>query len=676
MIAAFVDVRSRSFVNPLRLNATIEQMSDTTMQSTDEILAEIVDSVKIPQSSDINNKKSTKTVKKENKTTNKNTKTKKTKDSESNKVSRASKGFKSPKSSKATYNALPPVVNDQREGALVAPPKYRKGSMRIVPLGGLGEIGRNMNVIEYNGHILLIDCGVLFPEEEQPGVDLILPDFHYIQNRLDKVDALVLTHGHEDHIGGVPYLLKMRPDIPLIGSKLTLAFVEAKCEEHKIKPKTIQVEGRSKLKVGPYNLEFISVTHSIPDALAVCVKTPAGTIIDTGDIKLDQLPLDHRLTDLVEFGKLGEQGIDLLMADSTNAEIPGFVKPETSIGPALDQAFANASRKIIVASFSSHVHRVQQVVDAAHKYGRKVVFVGRSMVRNMSIAADLGYLHIPENTVVDLKQAKDIQDDKLVYMCTGSQGEPMAALGRIADGIHKDITVNEFDTVILASSLIPGNEHEVYKVINKLVQMGARVINKDNAAIHVSGHCNEGELLYLYNIVKPKCAMPIHGEHRHLVANGLIAVKTGVDPKNVVLAEDGDVVDLYHGNAAVVGSVPCGYVYVDGDSVGELTDEELEKRRILGTEGFVSSFVVVNTDSADVVAGPKIYLNAVAEDESDFEKVRSQIVFQLQDAMMHGEKDTHKLQQIMRRTLGSWIARALRRKPMIVPVVADLAQKD
>ena len=676
MIAAFVYVRSRSFVNPLRLNATIEQMSDTTMQSMDEILAEIVDSVKIPQSSDINNKKSIKTVKKENKTTNKNTKTKKTKDAESNKASRASKGFKSSKSSKTTYNALPPVVNDQREGALIAPPKYRKGSMRIVPLGGLGEIGRNMNVIEYNGHILLVDCGVLFPEEEQPGVDLILPDFHYIQNRLDKVDALVLTHGHEDHIGGVPYLLKMRPDIPLIGSKLTLAFVEAKCEEHKITPKTIHVEGRDKLKVGPFNLEFISVTHSIPDALAVCVKTPAGTIIDTGDIKLDQLPLDHRLTDLVEFGKLGEQGIDLLMADSTNAEVPGFVKPETTIGPALDQAFANASRKIIVASFSSHVHRVQQVVDAAHKYGRKVVFVGRSMVRNMSIAADLGYLHIPENTVVDLKQAKDIQDDKLVYMCTGSQGEPMAALGRIADGIHKDITVNEFDTVILASSLIPGNEHEVYKVINKLVQMGARVINKDNAAIHVSGHCNEGELLYLYNIVQPKCAMPIHGEHRHLVANGLIAVKTGVDPKNVVLAEDGDVVDLYHGNAAVVGSVPCGYVYVDGDSVGELTDEELEKRRILGTEGFVSSFVVVNTDSADIVAGPKIYLNAVAEDESDFEKVRSQIVFQLQDAMMHGEKDTHKLQQIMRRTLGSWIARALRRKPMIVPVVADLAQKD
>ncbi len=362
----------------------------------------------------------------------------------------------------------------QQDDVLIAPPKYRKGSMRITPLGGLGEIGRNMNVIEYNGHLLLIDCGVLFPEEEQPGVDLILPDFSYIKNRLDKVDALVLTHGHEDHIGGVPYLLKLRPDIPLIGSKLTLAFVEAKCQEHNQHPTMVEVKGRDKLKVGPFNLEFVTVTHSIPDALAVYVKTPAGSLIDTGDIKLDQLPLDHKITDLVEFGKIGEQGVDLLMMDSTNAEVPGFVKPETSIGPALDQAFAQASRKIIVASFSSHVHRVQQVVDVAHKYGRKVVFVGRSMVRNMSIAADLGYLHIPEGTVVDLKQANDMQDDKLVFMCTGSQGEPMAALGRIADGNHRDIHINEFDTVILASSLIPGNEHGVYKVINKLVQLGAQ----------------------------------------------------------------------------------------------------------------------------------------------------------------------------------------------------------
>ncbi len=556
---------------------------------------------------------------------------------------------------------------------LIEPPKYRKGSMRIVPLGGLGEIGRNMNVIEYNGHLLLIDCGVLFPDEEQPGVDLILPDFSYIKDRLDDVEALVLTHGHEDHIGGVPYLLKLRPDIPLIGSKLTLAFVKAKCEEHHQNPTTVEVTGRDKIKAGPFNLEFVTVTHSIPDALAVCVKTPAGTIIDTGDFKLDQLPIDHRITDLVEFGKLGEQGVDLLMVDSTNAEVPGFVRPESTIGPELERAFKEATRKIIVASFSSHVHRVQQVVDAAHKVGRKVVFVGRSMVRNMSIAADLGYLHIPEGTVIDLKEAKDVQDDKLVYMCTGSQGEPMAALGRIADGTHRDITINEFDTVVMASSLIPGNESAVYGLINKLIQKGARVVNRDNAKIHVSGHSNEGELLYFYNIVKPKCAMPIHGENRHLVANGLIAVKTGVDPNNVVLAEDGDVVDLYHGQAAVVGSVPCAYVYVDGDSIGELTDEELEKRKILGTEGFVSCFAVVDTDKCNVVTEPKIYLNAMAEDASDFNDVRGQIVRQLEDEMLHGTRDTYKLQQLMRRTLGGWVSRKLHRKPMIVPVVADVA---
>ena len=572
-----------------------------------------------------------------------------------------------------------PVPNENQvpkdDSLLVAPPKYRRGSMRIVALGGLGEIGRNMNTIEYNGHLLLIDCGVLFPDSQQPGVDLILPDFSYIRPRLDKVDALVLTHGHEDHIGAVPYLLRERPDIPLYGSSLTLAFVQAKCEEFGIKPICHVVDDKDTAKVGPFNLEFISVTHSIPDALAVAVSTPAGRLIDTGDFKIDPLPIDHRITDLREFAKQGELGVDLLMADSTNAEIKGFVKPESSITPALDHAFATARRKIIVASFSSHVHRVQQVVDVAHKYGRKVVFVGRSMVRNMGIAADLGFLKLPEDTVVDLRDAQKIPDTQLVYMCTGSQGEPLAALGRIANGNHPTIQVNEFDTVILASSLIPGNESEVYRVINQLTSLGAQVINRDNAAIHVSGHADEGELLYLYNIVQPKNAMPIHGESRHQVANGLIAIKTGVDPQNVVLARDGDVVDLYQGKAAIVGSVPCHYVYVDGSSVGELTDEELEKRKILGTEGFVSSFVVVDTRINKVVKGPRIFLNAVAEDEEEFAAVRDDVTDTLERAMQDGTTDTGRLQQVMRRTLGSWIARELHRRPMIVPVVTDLAVK-
>ena len=572
-----------------------------------------------------------------------------------------------------------PVPNENQvpkdDSELVAPPKYRRGSMRIVALGGLGEIGRNMNTIEYNGHLLLIDCGVLFPDSQQPGVDLILPDFSYIRPRLNKVDALVLTHGHEDHIGAVPYLLRERPDIPLYGSSLTLAFVQAKCEEFGIKPICHVVDDKDTAKVGPFDLEFISVTHSIPDALAVAVSTPAGRLIDTGDFKIDPLPIDHRITDLREFAKQGEKGVDLLMADSTNAEIKGFVKPESSITPALDHAFATARRKIIVASFSSHVHRVQQVVDVAHKYGRKVVFVGRSMVRNMGIAADLGFLKLPEDTVVDLRDAQKIPDTQLVYMCTGSQGEPLAALGRIANGNHPTIQVNEFDTVILASSLIPGNESEVYRVINQLTSLGAQVINRDNAAIHVSGHADEGELLYLYNIVQPKNAMPIHGESRHQVANGLIAIKTGVDPQNVVLARDGDVVDLYQGKAAIVGSVPCHYVYVDGSSVGELTDEELEKRKILGTEGFVSSFVVVDTRINKVVKGPRIFLNAVAEDEEEFAAVRDNVTDTLERAMQDGTTDTGRLQQVMRRTLGSWIARELHRRPMIVPVVTDLAVK-
>lgn len=572
-----------------------------------------------------------------------------------------------------------PVPNENQvpkdDSELVAPPKYRRGSMRIIALGGLGEIGRNMNTIEYNGHLLLIDCGVLFPDSQQPGVDLILPDFSYIRPRLNKVDALVLTHGHEDHIGAVPYLLRERPDIPLYGSSLTLAFVQAKCEEFGIKPICHVVDDKDTAKVGPFNLEFISVTHSIPDALAVAVSTPAGRLIDTGDFKIDPLPIDHRITDLREFAKQGEKGVDLLMADSTNAEIKGFVKPESSITPALDHAFATARRKIIVASFSSHVHRVQQVVDVAHKYGRKVVFVGRSMVRNMGIAADLGFLKLPEDTVVDLRDAQKIPDTQLVYMCTGSQGEPLAALGRIANGNHPTIQVNEFDTVILASSLIPGNESEVYRVINQLTSLGAQVINRDNAAIHVSGHADEGELLYLYNIVQPKNAMPIHGESRHQVANGLIAIKTGVDPQNVVLARDGDVVDLYQGKAAIVGSVPCHYVYVDGSSVGELTDEELEKRKILGTEGFVSSFVVVDTRINKVVKGPRIFLNAVAEDEEEFAAVRDDVTDTLERAMQDGTTDTGRLQQVMRRTLGSWIARELHRRPMIVPVVTDLAVK-
>src|SRR6187200_3092876 len=428
------------------------------------------------------------------------------------------------------------------------PPALEPGTLRVFPLGGLGEIGRNMTVFEFGGKLLIVDCGVLFPEEHQPGVDLILPDFEPIKKRLDDVVGVVLTHGHEDHIGAVPYLLKLKPDIPLIGSGLTLALIEAKLKEQRIKPYSLTVKEGQRERLDPFDLEFVAVNHSIPDALAVAIHTPAGLVLGTGDFKMDQLPLDGRLTDLRAFARLGEEGVDLFLTDSTNAEVPGFTTTEREIAPAIDRVFRHARRRIIVACFASHVHRVQQVLDAAQKSGRKVAMVGRSMVRNMGIAADLGYLHVPDGVLVDVKKLDDLADDKIVLVCTGSQGEPMAALSRMANRDHR-IDVGPGDTVLLASSLIPGNENAVFRVINGLMRLGANVVHKGNAKVHVSGHASAGELLYCYNIVKPRNVLPVHGEIRHLLANGNLAKATGVDEKRVVIAEDGVVVDLVDGLA-------------------------------------------------------------------------------------------------------------------------------
>ena len=477
------------------------------------------------------------------------------------------------------------------------------GGVRVVPLGGLGEIGRNMTVVEHRGQLLIIDCGVLFPDDHHPGIDLILPDFDYIKDRLDDVQAVILTHGHEDHIGAVPYLLRLKPDLPLVGSTLTLALVEAKLKEHRIKPYTLGVREGDREKLGVFDCEFVAVNHSIPDALAVAVRTSGGTLLHTGDFKMDQLPLDGRLTDLRAFARLGEEGIDLFLTDSTNAEVPGFTTPERDISSAIDKVFRHAERRIIVACFSSHVHRVQQVLDAAEKAGRKVAMVGRSMVRNMGIAADLGYLHVPDGVLVDVKKLDDLADDKIVLVCTGSQGEPMAALSRMANRDHR-IDVGPGDTVLLASSLIPGNENAVYRVINGLMRLGANVVHKGNAKVHVSGHASAGELLYCYNIVKPRNVMPVHGEWRHLVANAELAVLTGVPRDRVVVVEDGVVVDLVDGRARVSGAVPCGYVYVDGSSVGEADETLLKDRRILRDEGFISVIVVVDSMTGKVIAGP------------------------------------------------------------------------
>ncbi|MCO6006416.1 ribonuclease J [Actinoallomurus purpureus] len=552
---------------------------------------------------------------------------------------------------------------------LGSPQPLVQGGLRIVPLGGLGEIGRNMTVFEYDGRLLIVDCGVLFPETEQPGVDLILPDFDYIRGRLDDIAGIVLTHGHEDHIGAVPYLLRERRDIPVIGSRLTLALLEAKLAEHRINPVAIRVAEGEKQSLGPFDCEFLAVNHSIPDALAVAIRTPAGLVLATGDFKMDQLPLDGRLTDLGGFARLGEEGIDLLLSDSTNAEVPGFVTSEREIGVVLGDVLRIAAKRVIVACFASHVHRVQQVLDAAHASGRKVCLVGRSMVRNMGVARDLGYLQVPAGIMVDQKEIDKLPAEKVVLVCTGSQGEPMSALSRMASRDHQ-IRIEEGDTVILASSLIPGNENAVNRVINGLTRWGAKVVHKGNALVHVSGHSPAGELLYVLNMTRPSNFMPVHGEWRHLRAHARLAEATGVPAENVIIAEDGVVVDLVDGKASIAGVVRAGYVYVDGLSVGEITETSLKDRRILGDEGFVSVVVVVDSESGKPLGGPEIHARGAGID--NFEPVMPRIEEALETAAADGVNDMHQLRQLVRRTVGRWVNESYGRRPMIIPVIVEV----
>ena len=556
-----------------------------------------------------------------------------------------------------------------RVSELRTPPPLQPGTLRVTPLGGLGDVGRNSASFGIDGEMVLVDCGVLFPEDRHPGVDLILPALDLLSDRLSDIRALVLTHGHEDHIGAVPYLLKQRADIPVYGSKLTLALVASKLKEHRIRGyRLIEVKEGEQHRVGNFELEFFAVNHSIPDGLAVALRTSAGTVLHTGDFKMDQLPLDGRITDLRGFARLADEGVDLFMPDSTNAETPGFTPLEKDIEPSIARVFDQAERKLIVACFASHVHRVQQVLNLAVKHGRKVAYVGRSMVRNMATARDLGYLHVPANVLIEMKDIDKYRDDEVVIISTGSQGEPLAALSRIANREHPVIELGPGDIVLLASSLIPGNENSVYRVINGLTKLGAQVVHKGNAFVHVSGHASAGELLYCYNILKPRNVMPVHGEIRHLIANAKLAISTGVPAENAVVCEDGDVVDLVDGRARKVGRVDASYIFVDGSIVGDIT-ESISDRLILGEEGFISVVAVVNLHTRSVIGALDINARGFAEDPSVFDAVREQILADLQQALDDGVDDVYRLQQVIRRTIGAWVSRRLRRRPMIVPVV-------
>ena len=554
---------------------------------------------------------------------------------------------------------------------LQPPGPLAAGALRITALGGISEIGRNMTVFEHLGRLLIIDCGVMFPTHDEPGVDLILPDLRHIEGRLDEVEALVLTHAHEDHIGAIPFLLKLRPDIPVVGSKFTLALVAAKCREHRVKPVFVEVAEGTRSTHGVFECEYFAVNHSIPDALAIAVHCGAGTVLHTGDIKLDQLPLDGRPTDLPGMSRLGDAGVDLFLCDSTNAEIPGVGPSESEIGPTLHRLIRGASGRVIVACFASNVDRVQQIIDAATALGRRVSFVGRSMVRNMGIARDLGFLKVDDSDLVEIGAAEMMPPDQVVLVTTGTQGEPMAALSRMSRGEHRSITLTSGDLIILSSSLIPGNEEAVYGVIDELAKIGARVVTNQQARVHVSGHAYSGELLFLYNGVRPRNVMPVHGTWRMLRANAKLAASTGVPEESIVVAENGVSVDLVGGRVKIAGAVPVGKMFVDGLITGDVGDITLGERLILSS-GFIAITVVVRRGTGKPASAPHVYSRGFSEDPKALEPAIRRVEGELESLAGQNVTDPTRIAQAVRRTVGKWVGETYRRQPMIVPTVIEI----
>ncbi|MBE1546605.1 ribonuclease J [Mycobacterium sp. OAS707] len=554
---------------------------------------------------------------------------------------------------------------------LKPPGPLAPGALRVTALGGVSEIGRNMTVFEHLGRLLIVDCGVLFPTHDEPGVDLILPDLRHVEDRLDDIEALVLTHAHEDHIGAIPFLLKLRADIPVVGSKFTLALVAEKCREHRIKPVFVEVgEGQSS-RHGVFECEYFHVNHSIPGCLAIAIHTGAGTVLHTGDIKLDQLPLDDLPTDLPGMSRLGDSGVDLFLCDSTNSEIPGVGPSESEIGPNMHRLIRGAEGRVIVACFASNVARVQQIIDASVALGRKVAFVGRSMVRNMGIAKELGYLRVADDDVIDIGAAEMMAPERVTLVTTGTQGEPMAALSRMSRGEHRSITLTSGDLIIMSSSQIPGNEEAIFGVLDALAKIGVRVVTNAQARIHVSGHAYAGELLFLYNAVRPRNVMPVHGTWRMLRANARLAQRTGVSPDAIMLAENGVSVDLVAGRASIAGAVTTGKMFVDGLITGDVGDATLGERLVLSS-GFIAVTVVVRRGTGKPAAPAHLHSRGFSEDPKALEPVAAKVEEELEFLASENITEVTRIAQAVRRVVGKWVGETYRRQPMIVPTVIEI----
>jgi len=548
--------------------------------------------------------------------------------------------------------------------------------VRVTFLGGLGEIGRNCLVIEHSLRMLVLDCGIMFPDPEMPGIDLVLPDFHFLAENADAIDGIVISHGHEDHMGGLAFLLR-EISAPIYGSRLSLQMARGRIEEAGLANRTqfIAVEDGERRKIGAFDVEFIPVTHSVPNGFATAYHTPQGVILHSGDFKLDMTPVDNRRTDLARIGALADsEGIRLLLSDSTNVESPGYTASERTVGVTLRSIFAeHRTRRIIVACFASHIHRVQQLADAAIAQGRRIALVGRSMLRNVAIARELGLLSIPEASLIDIGKIDDLLPGQVLVLSTGSQGEPMSALALLAAGENRYLSVRDGDVVVLSSHAIPGNEWAVAKVMDGLARRGAEVIHSGIAHVHESGHAKQGELSTLLAIAHPKSFIPVHGEYRHLLRHSRLAIEMGVNPDSVLLCEDGDSVVLSDEGIDFGESVPAGYLYVDG-VVGDISDGVLRDRKVLAEEGVIVVVLAIDVHSGEIITGPEIITRGwvhAPEAEELLDDARLAVISAIKQAQDGGNVDIENIRRVTRRALGRLVADRTKRRPMIVPVLLE-----
>ena len=556
----------------------------------------------------------------------------------------------------------------------------KEEKMYVIPLGGLEEVGKNMTVVQYRDEIIIIDSGVTFPDENLLGIDLVIPDFTFLENNKDKVKGLFITHGHEDHIGSIPYLYqKIDKTVPMYGGKLTLALAKSKFENpgfSKELPKMKEVKGRSKVKVGKYfTVEFIKVTHSITDAYALVITTPAGVVFHTGDFKIDLTPVDGEGVDFARLSQIGEQGVDLMLSDSTNSEVEGFTPSERSVGEAFKQEFSKAKGRIIVAAFASHVHRLQQIINTAEEYGRRIAIDGRSLVKVFEIASNLGYLRIPEGMMISLAEVDSLRDNKVVILCTGTQGEPMAALSRIAKNMHKHIKIKEGDTVIISATPIPGNEKAVSNNINNLLKYDAEVVFKKIAGIHVSGHGSKDEQKLMLNLIRPKYFMPVHGEHKMLKAHKDTAIETGVPKNNVIIAQNGSKVEVTKSAVKIKGKVNAGSTLVDGLGVGDIGNIVLKDRQQLSQDGVVVIVFTLDKETGKIIVGPDIVTRGFvySKESDDIIKEAIETIKQKLDSMDgNAIKDWAMLKNNTRDIASKYFYNKTKRNPVILPIIMEV----